>query len=120
MPVDPIVLLAFIPAALALNLTPGADMMFCLGQGLRNGPRAAMAANLGIGIGGLIQAIIAGLGLGAAIAAVPWMFDVIRWVGVAYLLAGLGRFAGRTSRARPGAGYRKCVSRCADREPDEP
>ena len=78
MPVDPIVLLAFIPAALALNLTPGADMMFCLGQGLRNGPRAAMAANLGIGIGGLIQAIIAGLGLGAAIAAVPWMFDVIR------------------------------------------
>ena len=35
MPVDPIVLLAFIPAALALNLTPGADMMFCLGQGLR-------------------------------------------------------------------------------------
>ena len=86
MPVDPIVLLAFIPAALALNLTPGADMMFCLGQGLRNGPRAAMAANLGIGIGGLIQAIIAGLGLGAAIAAVPWMFDVIRWLGVAYLL----------------------------------
>ena len=86
MPVDPIVLLAFIPAALALNLTPGADMMFCLGQGLRNGPRAAMAANLGIGIGGLIQAIIAGLGLGAAIAAVPWMFDVIRWVGVCYLL----------------------------------
>ena len=54
MPVDLIVLLAFFPAALALNLTPGADMMFCLGRGLRNGPRAAMAANLGIGIGGLI------------------------------------------------------------------
>lgn len=38
-------LLAFIPAALALNLTPGADMMFCLGQGLRGGPRAALAAD---------------------------------------------------------------------------
>ena len=86
MPVDPLVLLAFIPAALALNLTPGADMMFCLGQGLRNGPRAAMAANFGIGIGGLIHTLIAGLGLGAAIAAAPWAFDVIRWVGVAYLL----------------------------------
>ena len=84
--VDPIVLLAFIPASLALNLTPGADMMFCLGQGLRHGPRAAMAANLGIGVGGFIQAIVAGLGLGAAIAALPWAFDVIRWVGVAYLL----------------------------------
>jgi len=86
MPVDPIVLLAFVPAALALNLTPGADMMFCMGQGLRHGPRAAFAANLGIGIGGLIQAIVAGLGLGAVVAAQPWSFDVIRWIGVAYLL----------------------------------
>ena len=34
-------LMAFIPAGLALNLSPGADMMFCLGQGLRSGPRAA-------------------------------------------------------------------------------
>ena len=41
--IDPLVLLAYVPAALALNLTPGADMMFCLGQGLRAGPRAAMA-----------------------------------------------------------------------------
>lgn len=86
MPVDPLVLLAFIPASLALNLTPGADMMFCLGQGLRNGARAAMAANLGIAVGGLIQTVIAGLGLGAAVAALPWAFDLIRWLGVAYLL----------------------------------
>ena len=40
--IDPIVLLAFLPAALALNLTPGADMMFCFGQGLRAGPHPAM------------------------------------------------------------------------------
>ena len=39
--IDPLVLLAFVPAALALNLTPGADMMFCLGQGLRSGGRSA-------------------------------------------------------------------------------
>jgi threonine/homoserine/homoserine lactone efflux protein len=84
--IDPIVLLAFIPTSLALNLTPGADMMFCLGQGLRHGPRAALAADLGISVGAMIHVTIAGLGLGAAIAAVPWLFDVIRWVGVAYLL----------------------------------
>ncbi|MCG6903868.1 MAG: LysE family translocator [Rhodobacter sp.] len=86
MPVDPLVLLAFVPASLALNLTPGADMMFCLGQGLRSGPRAAMAANFGIAAGGLIQTVLAGLGLGAAVAALPGAFDVIRWAGVAYLL----------------------------------
>ncbi|MEL6418528.1 MAG: LysE family translocator, partial [Pseudomonadota bacterium] len=43
--VDPVLLLAFIPAGLALNLTPGADMIFCLGQGLRAGKRAALAAS---------------------------------------------------------------------------
>ncbi|MDX1821943.1 MAG: LysE family translocator [Paracoccaceae bacterium] len=84
--VDPWVLLAFLPAALALNLTPGADMMFCLGQGLRAGPRAAVAASAGIALGGMIHAAIAGLGLSALIAAVPGALEVIRWVGVAYLM----------------------------------
>ncbi|SFS63814.1 Threonine/homoserine/homoserine lactone efflux protein [Sulfitobacter marinus] len=84
--VDPLTLLAFVPAALALNLTPGADMMFCLGQGMRFGPRASVAASAGISLGGMVHVTLAGLGLGALVAAVPWAFDVIRWVGVAYLL----------------------------------
>jgi threonine/homoserine/homoserine lactone efflux protein len=84
--VDPVVMLAFIPAALALNLTPGADMMFCLGQGLRGGPRAALAADAGIAVGGMVHVLVAGLGLGALVARAPWLFEVIRWVGVAYLL----------------------------------
>ncbi|MEO8242029.1 MAG: LysE family translocator [bacterium] len=86
LPVEPLTLLSFIPAALALNMTPGADMMFCLGQGLRSGPRAAMAANFGIAAGGLVQVLLAGLGLGALVAAHPWSFEAIRWAGVAYLL----------------------------------
>jgi threonine/homoserine/homoserine lactone efflux protein len=85
LPVDPVVLLAFIPAGLALNLTPGADMMFCLGQGLRGGPRAGMAANFGIAAGGLVHTLLAGLGLGALVAAHPLAFEVIRWLGVGYL-----------------------------------
>lgn len=86
MPVDLAVLLAFIPASLALNLTPGADMMFSLGQGLRNGPAAALAAAAGISAGGIINSVAVGLGLGALVAAMPLALDVIRWVGVAYLL----------------------------------
>ncbi len=84
--VDLPVLLAFVPAALALNLTPGADMMFCLGQGLRAGPRAALSADAGIALGGMVHVTVAGLGLGAAVAAAPWLFEAIRWIGVAYLL----------------------------------
>jgi len=85
-PVEPWVLLAFVPAGLALNLTPGADMMFTLAQGLKGGPRAGMAANAGIAVGGMVHTVIAGLGLGALVAAHPLAFDVIRWAGVAYLL----------------------------------
>lgn len=80
------VLLAFVPAALALNLTPGADMMFCVGQGLRAGPRAALAADIGIALGAFVHVTLAGLGLGALVAAHPGLFHLIRWVGVAYLL----------------------------------
>jgi threonine/homoserine/homoserine lactone efflux protein len=86
LPVDTLTLLAFIPAGLALNLTPGADMMFCLGQGLRGGWRAAMAANVGIAVGGMVHVTLAALGLGALVAAHPAAFEAIRWLGVAYLL----------------------------------
>ena len=84
--IDPVTLLAFVPAAIALNLSPGADMLFCLGQGLRSGARPAVAASAGISVGSMVHVTIAGLGLGAAVAALPWLFDVIRWIGVVYLL----------------------------------
>jgi threonine/homoserine/homoserine lactone efflux protein len=86
LPVEPLTLLAFIPAALALNLTPGADMLFCLGQGLKSGRHAAVAANFGIALGGLIHTLLAAIGLGAVVAAHPSAFEAIRWLGVAYLL----------------------------------
>ena len=84
--VDPVLLLAFVPAGLALNLTPGADMMLCLGLGLRAGPRAALAASTGISLGAFVHAALAGLGLGAVVATAPAAFEVIRWIGVGYLL----------------------------------
>lgn len=86
LPVETLTLLAFVPAGLALNLTPGADMMFCLGQGLKSGRHAAMAANFGIALGGLVHTLLAALGLGALVTAHPAAFEAIRWLGVGYLL----------------------------------
>lgn len=79
-------LVVFVPVALALNLTPGADMLFCLGQGARSGPRAGIAASLGIATGSLLHALAGGLGLAALLAANPAAFEAVRWAGVAYLL----------------------------------
>lgn len=84
--IDPVVLLAFIPAALALNLTPGADMMFSLAQGARGGARAGWAASAGIAAGCMVHVTLAGLGLGALVARHPAAFEAIRWAGAAYLL----------------------------------
>ncbi|ABG32916.1 LysE family translocator [Roseobacter denitrificans] len=107
--VEPLTLLAFVPAALALNLTPGADMMFCLAQGVRNGARAAWAASAGIALGGLIHVFIAGAGLSALLTAWPVAFDIIRWVGVAYLvwlaLQALRAHPGAEPSALPGSGH---------------
>ncbi|MFN3822506.1 MAG: LysE family translocator [Pseudorhodobacter sp.] len=85
-PIDLMTLLAFVPAALALNLTPGADMMFTLGQGLRGGAGAALGAAAGITAGCFVHVAIAAIGLGAVLATYPLLFDVIRWLGVGYLL----------------------------------
>jgi threonine/homoserine/homoserine lactone efflux protein len=84
--VDPAQLWLFIPAALALNLTPGADMMFCIGQGARHGPGAGVAAACGIAVGGLVHVALAAAGLAAFLAANPAMFEAVRWGGVLYLL----------------------------------
>lgn len=79
-------LLAFLPAALALNLTPGADMAFAMAQGLRGGPRAAFAASAGISCGVMVHAALAGAGLAVLIAAFPLLFDAIRYAGAVWLL----------------------------------
>lgn len=86
MPIDWLLLLTFIPASLALNLTPGADMMFCAGQGLRAGPAAGWKASGGVALGGLIHATVAGLGVGSLVAAHPGALQAIRWIGAGYLL----------------------------------
>ncbi|SDX15853.1 Threonine/homoserine/homoserine lactone efflux protein [Ruegeria halocynthiae] len=84
--IDTVTLLAFVPAAMVLNFTPGADMMFCFGQGLRAGARSALLASLGVSVGLMVHVLLAGLGLGAVVSTIPWLFDVIRWLGVVYLL----------------------------------
>jgi threonine/homoserine/homoserine lactone efflux protein len=78
-------LLLFTSAAIALNLTPGADMLFCLAQGARSGPKVGVAASVGISTGALIHTLLAALGLAALLAAHPIAFEALRWGGVAYL-----------------------------------
>lgn len=57
-------------------------------------------------MGAFVHVTIAGLGLGAVVAAFPWALNVIRWVGVAYLLfLAVQAFRSSSIKAR-GAGMR--------------
>jgi threonine/homoserine/homoserine lactone efflux protein len=76
----------FMAGALALNLTPGPDMTFVLAQAAARGPRAGIAAALGIGAGGLFHITMAAFGLAALFAACPLAFDIVRFAGAAYLV----------------------------------
>jgi len=83
---DPAVIAVFLPAALALNITPGSDFLYCLGQGAQGGRNCGIAASLGITTGSLIHSALAAAGLAALLSIYPLAFEIIRWAGVAYLL----------------------------------
>ncbi len=61
-------------------------MLFCLARGTSAGPKAGVAAALGIATGSFLHALIAGLGLAVVLATHPIAFEILRWSGVAYLL----------------------------------
>ncbi|NRF68773.1 LysE family translocator [Aquincola sp. S2] len=76
----------FIAAGLLLNITPGADIALIAARSGAQGFRAGAAAALGVGAGCMLHAAAAALGLSALLAGSATAFDVIRWIGAAYLV----------------------------------
>lgn len=76
----------FAAAAMLLCLSPGANNLMALTNGLRYGIAASLVA-----VGGRLAAFavmiaVTAVGLGAVLAASELAFQVIKWAGVAYLL----------------------------------
>ncbi|GAA0575505.1 LysE family translocator [Caenispirillum bisanense] len=86
LPVAPATLALFLAATLALNLTPGPDMMYVLANALRAGFRGGLAAAGGIVLGAVGHVALAAAGLTALLAALPWALDAVRIAGGLYLL----------------------------------
>ncbi len=88
----------FFLAAALLELTPGADMAFMLGQTVRNGRKSGFAALFGSLVATLFHIGMAAIGLSAVLATSAVAFSVIKWVGVIYLFW-LGLQAFKSSEA---------------------
>lgn len=69
-----------------LSLTPGPAVLFVAGRSLHHGTAAASPAALGIVLANGVYFGLSALGVGAAIAALPRLFLLLKWLGAAYLL----------------------------------
>jgi len=79
-------LLMFIAAGWLLNLTPGPDVLYVVTHSLRAGARAGIVAGFGITTGCFVHIFAAALGVSALLATSVTTFNVLKWLGAAYLL----------------------------------
>ena len=84
MTTDP--LLAFVAFAVVMSVTPGPNNAMLIASGANFGFRRSVPHMLGISGGMVIMILAVGLGLGGLFEAWPPLYDVLRWVGAAYLL----------------------------------
>lgn len=82
---DTATLLLFAAACLALTITPGPDMMLIASRSLSQGRFAGLLTYLGIATGCYLQALAVAFGLSQLFLLVPAAYDVLRWIGAAYL-----------------------------------
>ncbi|MGB3484994.1 MAG: homoserine/homoserine lactone efflux protein [Mycobacterium sp.] len=78
--------LAFVGASIAISVSPGAGAILSMATGLTHGLRRSYWSILGLQIGLMVQLTLVAVGLGAALANSVLAFNVIKWLGVAYLI----------------------------------
>lgn len=112
-------LISFLFAITILTLTPGFDTALVLRTAAAQGWRRASATAFGVTLGCLIWGVAVGFGLGALLLASEMAYNLLKWIGAAYLLF-LGiklLFNPRTQAQKAAAGeaaqqsYLSCFSR---------
>jgi threonine/homoserine/homoserine lactone efflux protein len=77
-------LVLFMAAGLALNLTPGPDMLYVIARSSGEGRAAGIASALGIALGCLFHIAALAAGLSALLTRLPSAYHVIRIAGAIY------------------------------------
>ena len=79
-------LILILLAALVASISPGPATLALAGTSMANGRQAGLALASGITTGSLFGSISAAMGLGAVMLANVWLFEALRYFGVAYLM----------------------------------
>lgn len=86
MEIDITTLGVFILASVALYISPGPDMIYVASRSIGQGRRAGIVSCFGVQTGLIIHMLAASFGLAALLAKFPTAFEVIRWLGIGYLI----------------------------------
>ncbi len=79
-------LLAFFITSIAIELTPGPNMVYLALLGAQRGRAAGYAAVVGVALGLLVIGLLAAFGVATLISENRALYEVLRWGGVLYLV----------------------------------
>lgn len=83
---DPQIWFAFFLASVLISVSPGAGAVNTMSNGMRYGVRNTLPAIFGLQLGYGAQILLVGIGLGAILASSNLAFNLVKWMGVAYLV----------------------------------
>lgn len=78
--------LAFIIAAIILAITPGPGIAYVVARTVAGGRSEGLASCFGTGIGGMLHVLAAALGLSLVVAQSAVAFNLVKFLGAAYLI----------------------------------
>lgn len=81
--------MSFIPfliAAVVLAITPGPGIAYVVARTVAGGRSEGLASCFGTGLGGLLHVLAAALGLSLVIAQSAVAFNLLKYIGAAYLV----------------------------------
>lgn len=73
-------------ASLAISISPGAGAVVSMNHGIKYGLKKSYAAIFGLQLGLFTQTFVVVIGLGALILKSVMLFNIIKWIGVLYLI----------------------------------
>lgn len=79
-------LIAFLLAAVVLAITPGPGIAYVVARTVAGGRTEGLASCFGTGIGGMFHVVAAALGLSLVVAQSALAFNLVKYLGAAYLV----------------------------------
>ena len=76
----------FVGALAVAYLAPGPDMVLILQTGALMGRAQALAVAIGLAVARALHVLLAAFGLATLLRTSPWVFDIVRLAGAAYLI----------------------------------